>query len=143
MSQSRTVITYAKRTPIGKMGGAFATVPATELGATLVKDALKTTGIKGDEVDEIVMGCVLPAGQGQAPARQAALGGGLPKSVCAMTVNRVCGSGLKAVMLADQAIRLGDAKIVFAGGMENMTLAPHLLPGSRAGYKFGNVELKD
>jgi acetyl-CoA C-acetyltransferase len=89
------------------------------------------------------MGCVLPAGIGQAPARQAALYGGLPKSVCATTINRVCGSGLKAVMLADQAIKAGDAHIIFAGGMESMTLAPHLLPNSRSGYKFGNVELKD
>lgn len=143
MSQVRTVLTYAKRTPIGKMGGALGTVPAPLLGATLVKDALKSSGLKGEEIDEIIMGCVLPAGVGQAPARQAAIHGGLPKSVCALTVNRVCGSGLKSVMLADQAIRLGDAKIVLAGGMENMTLAPHLLPNSRAGFKFGSVEMKD
>lgn len=143
MSQNHTVLVYAKRTPIGKLGGALGTVPAPQLGATLVKDALKATGLKGDEIDEIIMGCVLPAGVGQAPARQAAIFGGLPKSVCAMTINRVCGSGLKSVMLADQAIRLGDSKVVFAGGMENMTLAPHLLLGSRAGFKFGNVEMKD
>jgi len=139
----QTVIVYAKRTPIGKLSGAFATVTAPQLAATLVKDALKSTGLKGDEVDEIVMGCVLPAGVGQAPARQAALHGGLPKSVCATTVNRVCGSGLKAIMLGDQALRLGDAEIVFAGGMESMTGAPHLLPNSRSGYKFGSVEVKD
>ncbi len=138
-----TVIVYAKRTPIGKLSGAFAAVPAPQLAAPLVKDALKTTGLKGEEVDEIIMGCVLPAGVGQAPARQAALAGGLPKSVSAMTINKVCGSGLKAVMLADQAIKAGDAKIVLAGGMESMTLAPHLLPNSRSGFKFGNVEMKD
>jgi len=138
-----TVIVYAGRTAIGKLSGAFATTPAPRLGAALVKDALAKTGLKGDEVDEIIMGNVLTAGVGQAPARQTAIYGGLPKSVCATTVNRVCGSGMKAVMLADQAIRLGDAKIVFAGGQENMTLAPHLLPGSRAGFKFGAVEMKD
>jgi acetyl-CoA C-acetyltransferase len=139
----RSVIAYCKRTPIGKLSGALGTVPAPQLAATLVKDALAATGLKGDDVDEIIMGCVLPAGIGQAPARQAAIAGGLPKSVCATTVNRVCGSGLKSVMLADQAIRAGDAKVVFAGGMESMTLAPHLLPGSRSGFKFGGVEMKD
>lgn len=143
MSTPSTVIAYAKRTPIGKLSGALATVPAPRLAAPLVKDALETTGLEGREVDEILMGCVLPAGIGQAPARQAALYGGLPKSVCAMTLNRVCGSGLKAVMLADQAIRAGDSRIVLAGGMENMSLAPHLLPNSRVGFKFGSVELKD
>lgn len=143
MSQSQTVLVYAKRTPIGKLGGVLGTVAAPQLAATLVRDALKTTGLKGDEIDEIIMGCVLPAGVGQAPARQAAIYGGLPKSVCATTVNRVCGSGIKTVMLADQAIRLGDAQIVLAGGMESMTLAPHLLPNSRAGFKFGPVEMRD
>jgi acetyl-CoA C-acetyltransferase len=143
MSTPSTVIAYAKRTPIGKLSGALATVPAPRLAAGLVKDALKTTGLQGGDVDEILMGCVLPAGIGQAPARQAALYGGLPKSVCAMTLNRVCGSGLKAVMLADQAIRAGDSRVVLAGGMENMSLAPHLLPNSRVGFKFGSVEMKD
>ena len=143
MKDQQTVIAYSKRTPIGKLSGAFTGVTAPQLAAPLVKDALQATGLKGDDVDEIIMGCVLPAGVGQAPARQAALAGGLPKSVCATTINRVCGSGLKAIMLGDQAIRLGDARIVFAGGMESMTQAPHLLPGSRGGYKFGAVELKD
>lgn len=138
-----TYICYAKRTPIGKLSGALGSVAAPQLGATLVKDALAHTKINPEAVDEIIMGCVLPAGVGQAPARQAALLGGLPKSVCATTINRVCGSGLKAVMLAEQAIKAGDAQLVFAGGMENMTLAPHLLPNSRAGFKFGSVELKD
>ena len=139
----QTLILYAKRTPLGKLSGSLSTVPAPKLAAPLIKDALQSTGIKPEEVDEIIMGCVLPAGIGQAPARQAAIYGGLPKSVCATTINRVCGSGLKAVMLADQAIRSGDCQVVFAGGMESMSLAPHLLPGSRQGYKFGSVELQD
>lgn len=143
MSSNRSVIVYAGRTAVGKFSGALSTVPAPKLGAALVKDALAKTGIKGAEVDEIIMGNVLTAGVGQAPARQAAIYGGLPNSVCATTVNRVCGSGLKAVMLADQAIRLGDAKVVFAGGQENMSLAPHLLMNSRSGYRFGAVEAKD
>ncbi len=138
-----TYICYAKRTPIGKLSGALGAVSAPQLGATLIKDALAATKLSPDAVDEIIMGCVLPAGIGQAPARQAALYGGLPKSVCATTINRVCGSGLKAVMFADQAIKAGDAHVVFAGGMESMTLAPHLLPNSRGGFKFGNVEMKD
>lgn len=143
MANQETVIVYAARTAIGKMSGAFAATPAPILGATLVKDCLKKTGISPEKIDEIIMGQVLTAGVGQAPARQTAIHGGLPKSVCATTLNRVCGSGLKSVMLADQAIRSGDAEVILAGGQENMTLAPHLLPGSRAGYKFGNVELKD
>ena len=140
---SETLIVYAKRTPIGKLSGALAAASAPQLAAPLVKDALNTTGVRPDSVDEIIIGCVLPAGVGQAPARQVALHGGLPKSVCATTINRVCGSGLKAVMLADQAIRSGDASVIFAGGMESMSQAPHLLPGSRGGFKFGSVELKD
>lgn len=142
MTQS-SVIVYAGRTAIGKMLGAFSNTPAPKLGATLVADALNKTGLKPDDADEIIMGNVLTAGVGQAPARQTALYGGLDKSVCATTINRVCGSGIKSVMMADQAIRLGDSKIVFAGGQENMSLAPHLLMKSRAGYKFGSVEAKD
>lgn len=143
MSSNPTVIVYAGRTAIGKMNGAFASMPAPQLGAALVKDCLKKTGISPDSIDEIIMGQVLTAGVGQAPARQTAIFGGLPKSVCATTINRVCGSGLKSVMLADQAIRGGDASFILAGGQENMTLAPHLLPNSRSGFKFGSVELKD
>ena len=142
-NENPSVIVYAKRTAIGKMSGALSTVPAPRLGAALVSDALKATGISGGDVDEIIMGNVLTAGVGQAPARQAALYGGLPHSVCATTIGRVCGSGLKSVMLADQAIRLGDAKIVFAGGQENMSLAPHLLQNSRSGYRFGSFEAQD
>ncbi len=141
--QNESVIVYAKRTPIGKMNGQLASVPAPRLGARLVSDALQELSLSGEDVDEIIMGNVLTAGVGQAPARQAALYGGLPHSVCATTVGRVCGSGLKSVMLADQAIRLGDARLVFAGGQENMSLAPHLLMNSRQGYKFGSVEMKD
>ena len=143
MESNPSVIVYASRTPIGKLSGVLASVPAPKLAAGLIKDALKKTGLPGDDVDEIIMGNVLTAGVGQAPARQAAIFGGLPKSVRATTINRVCGSGLKAVMLADQAVRLGDAGIVFAGGQENMSLAPHLLMNSRAGYRFGSVEAKD
>ena len=140
---NQSYIVFAKRTPIGKLSGTLAQVPAPSMAAPLVKAALSETKLSGDAVDEVIMGCVLPAGIGQAPARQAALAGGLPKSVCATTINRVCGSGLKSIMLADQAIRAGDAHVIFAGGMESMSGAPHLLPGSRNGYKFGSVELKD
>ncbi|MCX6126847.1 MAG: acetyl-CoA C-acetyltransferase, partial [Proteobacteria bacterium] len=143
MPSPETVIVYAGRTAIGKLSGAFAGTPAPLLGATLVRDALMKTELSPEKIDEIIIGQVLTAGVGQAPARQTAIFGGLPKSVCATTLNRVCGSGLKAIMLADQAIRLGDANFILAGGQENMTLAPHLLPGSRAGYKFGNIEMKD
>jgi len=140
---SATLIIYAKRTPVGKLSGALAASAATQLAVPLVKDALNSTNIKPESVDEIIMGCVLPAGLGQAPARQVALHGGLPRSVCATTINRVCGSGLKAIMLADQAIRSGDAAAIFAGGMESMSQAPHLLQGSRAGYKFGAITMQD
>ncbi len=143
MKQRQTVIAYASRTAIGKLGGSLSTTPAPRLGAALVADAMKKLKFTGAEVDEIIMGNVLTAGVGQAPARQAALYGGLPHSVCATTVGRVCGSGIKAVMLADQAIRLGDAHIVFAGGQENMSLAPHLLMNSRTGYRYGSIEAKD
>ena len=140
---SHSVILYGKRTPIGKFNGGLSSLSAPKLGSELVKDAVKKLQLDGEQVDEIIMGQVLPAGTGQAPARQTALYGGLPKSVCASTLNKVCGSGLKAIMLADQAIRLGESKLVFAGGQESMSLAPHLLMNSRAGYRFGSVEAKD
>jgi acetyl-CoA C-acetyltransferase len=143
METNTTYIVYAGRTPIGKLGGALATTPAPHLGAAVIRDALAKTALPGDQVDEVILGNVLTAGIGQAPARQAAIYGGLPHSVCATTINRVCGSGLKSVMLADQGIRLGDSQIVVAGGMENMTLAPHLLPGLRAGIKFGGFPTLD
>lgn len=137
------VITYAKRTPVGKFMGAFKDMPAPRLGSLLILDAVKSTGIRPEDVSEVIMGQVLTAGVGQAPARQAALYADLPQSVCATTINRVCGSGLKSVMLADQAIRCKDASVVIAGGQENMSLAPHILPKSRQGFKFGSYEMKD
>lgn len=123
--------------------GSFSALPAPELGAALVKDAVQLLAINPKNIDEIIMGQVLSAGVGQAPARQTALYGGLPASVCATTINRVCGSGLKAVMLADNSIRLGEAHFIVAGGQENMSLAPHLLPGSRQGYRFGSITAID
>lgn len=140
---SHSLIVYGSRTPIGKLNGALSSLPAPRLGSELVKDAVKKLGVDGEQVDELIMGQVLPAGTGQAPARQTAIYGGLPQSVCATTLNKVCGSGLKAIMLADQAIRLGEAQLVFAGGQESMSLAPHLLMNSRTGYRFGSVEAKD
>jgi acetyl-CoA C-acetyltransferase len=131
------------RTPIGSMGGSLSTVPAVELGATCIKAALERAGIAGDDVNEVIMGNVVSAGIGQNPARQAAIKAGLPVSVGATTVNKVCGSGLKAVMFATQTIRLGYAQVVVAGGMENMSLAPYLLPQARQGYRMGNGVLVD
>jgi acetyl-CoA C-acetyltransferase len=131
------------RTPIGKFLGGLAGVPATRLGAIAVAEALHRTKIAAERVDEVIMGNILSAGLGQAPARQAALGASLPASVAALTVNKMCGSGLKAVMLADQAIRCGDARIVVAGGMESMSRAPHLLVGTREGWKFGPQTVLD
>jgi acetyl-CoA C-acetyltransferase len=131
------------RTPIGKFLGAFQNVTAPELGAVVIREALRRAVIESARVDEVIMGNVISAGLGQAPARQAAMKAGLPPTVPAMTVNKVCGSGLKAVMLASQAIRAGDAKVVVAGGMENMSRAPHLARGSRAGWTMGDVTLED
>jgi len=125
------------RTPIGKFLGALRDVPATELGAIVVRESLRRAGVSPGDVDEVIMGMVLQAGAGQAPARQAAIKAGLPPTVAALTVNKVCGSGLKAVMLASQAIRAGDARVVVAGGMESMSRAPYLLGGVRDGWKFG------
>jgi acetyl-CoA C-acetyltransferase len=130
-------IIAARRTPIGKMLGQLSTLPAPKLGGIAIQAALADSGLSADQIDEVIMGNVLQAGVGQAPARQAMLAAGLPEKVPALTVNKVCGSGLKAVMLADQAIRAGDAQAIIAGGMESMSLAPHLLPGVRAGWKFG------
>ncbi len=144
MAEARdVVIVSAARTPIGCFLGALSTVPAPKLGATAIAVALARAGVDGKDVDEVIMGCVLPAGQGQAPARQAALGAGLPEGVECMTINKVCGSGLKSVMLAAQAIALGDAEVVIAGGMENMSLTPHYALGSRSGTKMGDWKLKD
>ncbi len=131
------------RTPIAKFLGAFRDISAPELGAICIREALLRADVSPERVDEVIMGNVLSAGLGQAPARQAALKAGLPAPVAALTINKVCGSGLKAVMLADQAIRLGDAQTIVAGGMESMTRAPHLVPGLRNGLKFGDGKLVD
>ena len=136
-------ILSAARTPIGKFGGGLSTVPATELGAAAIRAAVERAHIDPARVDEAIMGQVIQAGAGQAPARQAALKGGLPDGVSATTINKVCGSGLKAVMIGAAAIRAGDAELIVAGGMENMNLGPYLLPGARAGYRLGNAELVD
>ncbi len=137
------VVISAKRTPVGSFQGSLSNVPATKLGSIAVASLIAETKIDPKEIDEVIMGCVLPAGQGQAPARQAALGAGLPNSVECMTINKVCGSGIKSAMLAAQAIQVGDADVVIAGGMENMSLAPYLLPKARTGYRMGNGELVD
>ena len=140
---SDVFILSAARTPIGKFGGGLSTVPATELGAVAIRAAVERADIAPERVDEVFMGQVIQAGAGQAPARQAALGAGLPNGVGATTINKVCGSGLKAVMLGAASIRAGDAEVIVAGGMENMNLGPYLLPGARAGYRLGNAELVD
>jgi acetyl-CoA C-acetyltransferase len=131
------------RTPIGALGGLLSTVPATDLGATCVRAVVERAKVPPDEIDEVIMGNVVEAGLGQNPARQAAIKAGLPYSVNAMTINKVCGSGLKAVMLAAQSIRLGDSHVVVAGGMESMSLAPYLVPQARAGYRMGDGTLLD
>ncbi len=142
-SNRQPVIISAVRTPVGKLLGALKTFKATDLGAMVVREAVKRAGVKPEDVDEVIMGCVIQAGLGQNPARQAALRGGLPPSVAAVTVNKVCGSGLKAVMMAAQGIQLGDTEIVVAGGMESMSNAPYLIPKGREGYRLGNGTLVD
>jgi acetyl-CoA C-acetyltransferase len=137
------VIVAAGRTAIGKFGGAISKIPAAELGAHVIKTLLARARIKPEQVSEVIMGQVLAAGVGQNPARQAAIKAGLPDRVPAMTINQVCGSGLKATHLAAQAIKAGDAEIVVAGGQENMSLAPHLLMGSRDGFRMGDAKLAD
>lgn len=136
-------IISAARTPIGKLLGGLSPLPAPQLGAIAIGAALTRAGIAAELVEEVIFGNVLSAGVGQAPARQAALLAGCPPTVAALTINKVCGSGLKAVMLADQAIRAGDAELIVAGGMENMSRAPHLLAGVRSGWKFGNQPALD
>ena len=137
------VIVSAVRTAVGKFQGALSEIPATELGAVVVREAVARAGIAASSVDECLMGCVLPAGLGQNPARQAALRGGLADTVAALTINMVCGSGLKAVALGAQAIALGDAEIVVAGGMESMSNAPYLLPQARKGLRLGDGKVID
>jgi len=137
------VIASACRTPIGKFQGGLASFRAPELGALAVAEALRRAGVPADAVDEVILGNVLQAGLGQNPARQAAIGAGIPASVGAFTVNKVCGSGLKSVMLAAQAIRAGDADVIVAGGMESMTNAPYLMPTARQGARLGHAQLLD
>ncbi len=137
------VILSAVRTPIGRFLGGLAEVPAPHLGAVVVREAVRRAGVAPEEVDEVILGNILSAGLGQAPARQAARYAGLPDSVGAVTVNKMCGSGLKAVVLAAQAIRAGDGRVYVAGGMENMSRAPYLLPRARTGYRLGHGEVQD
>jgi acetyl-CoA C-acetyltransferase len=137
------VIVSAVRTPIGNFMGTLSTTPATELGALVIKEALNRVGIKGEQVDEVIMGNILQSGLGQGPARQAAIKAGLPIEVSSMAINKLCGSGLKAVHLATQAIQTGDSEIVVAGGMENMSLSPYLLLNGRTGYKMGDGKIVD
>ncbi len=137
------VIVGAARTPVGSFLGSLSTVPAPRLGAVAIAEALRRAGVPGDQVDEVLMGCVLQGGIGQAPARQAAIFAGLPDSVPCTTVHKVCGSGLKTVMMAAQAVRAGDAECVVAGGMENMSLAPYALEAARTGYRMGNGQVVD
>jgi acetyl-CoA C-acetyltransferase len=139
----QSVIVSATRTPIGSFSGSLASVPAAKLGSVVISEALKRAGLSGEQVDECIMGCVLMCGQGQAPARQAMKFAGLPDSVGAMTIHKVCGSGLKSVMLADQGIKAGDIDVAVAGGMENMSQAPYILSAARTGYRLGNGELTD
>ncbi len=137
------VIVGAKRTAIGSMLGQFTGVPTPTLGAAAIGGALAHGGVAADQVDEVIMGCVLPAGLGQAPARQASRAAGIPDAAGATTINKVCGSGMKAIMLAHDIIKAGSAKVVVAGGMESMTNAPHLLNGSRTGIRYGSAEFLD
>jgi len=137
------VIVAATRTAVGSFQGALANIPAVDLGAAVIRQLLKQTGIDAAEVDEVILGQVLTAGAGQNPARQAAMNAGLPHAVPAMTLNKVCGSGLKALHLAAQAIRCGDAEVVISGGMENMSLAPYVMPAARTGLRMGHGKLVD
>jgi acetyl-CoA C-acetyltransferase len=137
------VIVSAARTAVGKFSGSLAKVPASQLGATVIAEVIKRARLSPEQVNEVIMGQVLQGGAGQNPARQASIHGGLPNTVPAMTINKLCGSGLKAVALAAQAIRDGDSEIVIAGGQENMTLAPHILPNARDGQRMGDWKLLD
>ena len=137
------VIVAAARTAVGKFGGSLSKTAAPELGATVVRSLLQRTGLSGEQIGEVILGQVLQAGAGQNPARQTVIKSGLPQGVPAMTINKVCGSGLKAVMLAAQAIRDGDSEIVIAGGQENMSMSPHVLPGSRDGQRMGDWKMVD
>ncbi len=141
--ETEAVILSAVRTPIGKFLGALSSIPAAKLGSVAIKEAVERSGVDPNEIDEVIMGNVIQAGEGQAPARQAGMGGGVPPTVGATTVNKVCGSGLKAAMLASQAVRAGDAELFVAGGFESMSRAPYLIHGRTGELKYGNRELTD
>ncbi|HMD81119.1 MAG TPA: acetyl-CoA C-acyltransferase, partial [Anaerolineales bacterium] len=141
--ETEAVILSAARTPIGKFQGSLSSVPATQLGAIAVKAAVERAGIKPEEIEEVIMGNVVQAGEGQAPARQSAIFAGVPATVSASTINKVCGSGLKAAMMASQAVRAGDADLFVAGGFESMSRAPYLVSGRSGELKFGNQALTD
>jgi len=143
MSSDPVVILSARRTPVGAFQGVFANVTGPQLGAAAIKAALTDSGVAASDIDEVIMGCVLSAGLGQAPARQAALGAGLPTSTPATTINKMCGSGMRAVMLAADQLLAGHAQAIVAGGLESMTNAPYLLPKARAGYRMGHQEVLD
>ena len=143
MSTDPVVIVAARRTPIGAFQGVFADASATELGGAAVAAAVSDSGVDPGDVDRVLMGCVLPAGLGQAPARQAALGGGLPKGVPCSTVNKMCGSGMEALVLGHDLVAAGSASVVVAGGLESMTNAPYLMPKARKGYRMGHQEVLD
>ena len=140
---NEVVIVAATRTAIGSFQGALSAIPATELGAAVIRRLLEETGLDGSQIDEVILGQVLTAGSGQNPARQTAIKAGLPHTTPALTLNKVCGSGLKAVQLAVQAIRCGDAELIIAGGQENMSLAPYVLPKARTGLRLGHAQLQD
>src|SRR5919112_6447363 len=139
----KTVILGAARTPIGKMGGGLSTIDATELGATAIKAALERADVAPDDVQHVVMGQVLQAGQGQIPSRQAQIKAGIPKEVSSETVNKVCASGIRSAGIVDQSIRAGDLDVAVAGGMESMSQAPYLLPQARFGYRMGDAKARD
>jgi acetyl-CoA C-acetyltransferase len=143
MEKSQVIIASARRTPIGAFQGALSAVTAPQLGAAAIKGALEAAGVAGADVHEVLMGCVLPAGLGQAPARQAALAAGIPNGVPTTTINKMCGSGMKAIMMAADQLRAGDASLAVAGGLESMSNAPYLLPKARAGMRMGHGEVLD
>ena len=142
MSDSVVFVSVA-RTPMGSFQGELSSLVASQLGSVAIRAAVERAGIKSEQVDEVVFGCVLPAGQGQAPARQAALGAGLPLSAGATTVNKICGSGMRSIMTAHDALLSGSAKVMVAGGMESMSNAPYLLPKARGGYRLGHAMMYD
>jgi acetyl-CoA C-acetyltransferase len=143
MSTESIVIVAAKRTPIGGMNGQFVSLTSPQLASAAIAACVQQAGLKGEDISEAIVGCVLPAALGQAPARQAVLGAGLPKSLPCTTINKICGSGMKAAMLAYDQIRAGSARIMIAGGMESMSNAPHMLPKARQGYRYGHVKILD